>query len=640
MKFFVRILMLTALLGSVVGAWGQSQLPACPATGFKENCYGTETYSNGPVYTGEFRGGVANGFGSMYYGSGRIPHVGFFKDGIYQAGVSASLPKAAASNHTKAESQNSQARGDKTAPISGLSEIKRVNQLPNCARLSALDWTNCFGTVTFESNKEKYVGEFQSGKYNGRGSYSFADGTTYVGEFRGGGRFGEGALYDQNGMILRAGVWDNGTLVQAPQVAVAQPATDPTLMQLRAEVEQAKQKQAEAEDRQRKTALTAVSRQQELDMVSRQLAEDRRKLNEERTQRAQASPAARINIQATAAQPDVNGEFVITVQTSADTASFMVDGEEQGGRKDGAYQVRRVARVGQPSTYTLQAKDVYGNTDSKTLTVSRQAATARPVLAQLNPANLRVQAKRDAVAIIIGIQDYKRVPKAEFANDDARVFYDYAVRGLGVRPENINMLIDAEAEDVEIIRAFENWLPVHVNKNQTDVYVFFSGHGLPSPDGRALYLLPHGVDKQLLARTAVAQKELVAALQAAKPKSVTMFIDSCYSGQTRGGEVLLAGVRPLVLKADEQAFPASFTVISAAANDQLSSASPELKHGIFSYYLMKGMEGEADENRDGQITLGEMQAYLADKVSRQAMGMNRKQEPQFVGDPSRVLLLR
>jgi len=386
--------------------------------------------------------------------------------------------------------------------------------------------------------------------------------------------------------------------------------------------------------------LADASRLRELDAAWRQLAEDRQKLNEQRAQRAAASPAPRIAIQAVASQPDVNGGFVITVQTLADTASFMVDGEEQGSRQDGAYQVRRVARVGQPSTYTLQAKDVYGNTDSKTLTVSRQAVTARPALAQLNPANLRVQAKRDAVAIIIGIQDYKRVPKAEFANEDARVFYDYAVRGLGVRPENIKMLIDAEAEDVEIIRAFENWLPVHVNKNQTDVYVFFSGHGLPSPDGRALYLLPHGVDKQLLARTAVAQKELVAALQAAKPKSVTMFIDSCYSGQTRGGEVLLAGVRPLVLKADEQAYPASFTVISAAANDQLSSASPELKHGIFSYYLMKGMEGEADENRDGQITLGEMQTYLADKVSRQAMGMNRKQEPQFVGDPSRVLMVR
>ena len=251
-----------------------------------------------------------------------------------------------------------------------------------------------------------------------------------------------------------------------------------------------------------------------------------------------------------------------------------------------------------------------------------------------------MQAKRDAVAIIIGIQDYKRVPKAEFANDDARVFYDYAVRGLGVRPENIKMLIDAEAEDVEIIRAFENWLPVHVNKNQTDVYVFFSGHGLPSPDGRALYLLPHGVDKQLLARTAVAQKELVAALQAAKPKSVTMFIDSCYSGQARGGETLAVFARPVSLKVEETAYPANFTVISASANSQISSASPELKHGIFSYYLMKGMEGDADDNKDGKITIGEMQGYLADKVPRHAMKMNRKQEPQLVGDANRVFVTR
>ncbi len=50
---------------------------------------------------------------------------------------------------------------------------------------------------------------------------------------------------------------------------------------------------------------------------------------------------------------------------------------------------------------------------------------------------------------------------------------------------------------------------------------------------------------------------------------------------------------------------------------------------------MKGMEGDADANRDGKITLGEMQAYLVEKVGRQAGMMNRKQEPQFVGDPNR-----
>jgi uncharacterized caspase-like protein len=156
-----------------------------------------------------------------------------------------------------------------------------------------------------------------------------------------------------------------------------------------------------------------------------------------------------------------------------------------------------------------------------------------------------------------------------------------------------------------------------------------------------LYFLPHEVDKDLLDRTAVTQKEVVEAIERTNPKSVTMFIDSCYSGQSRTGETLLASARPISIVAKETSnFPANFTVISASAPDQISSSSPELRHGIFSYYLMRGMEGEADANKDGQITVGEMQAYLAERVLRRAMGMNRTQQPQVVGDQSRVLVVR
>jgi uncharacterized caspase-like protein len=119
-----------------------------------------------------------------------------------------------------------------------------------------------------------------------------------------------------------------------------------------------------------------------------------------------------------------------------------------------------------------------------------------------------------------------------------------------------------------------------------------------------------------------------------------MFIDACYSGQTRGGETLLASAKPISLKTDNNAFPSNFTVITASANDQISSSSPELKHGIFSFYLMKGMEGDADGNKDGKITAGEMLEYLQDKVSRQAMSMSRKQDTQLVGDANKVLMGR
>lgn len=50
------------------------------------------------------------------------------------------------------------------------------------------------------------------------------------------------------------------------------------------------------------------------------------------------------------------------------------------------------------------------------------------------------------------------------------------------------------------------------------------------------------------------------------------------------------------------------------------------------------MEGDADANRNGKITLGEMQSYLIENVGRQAGMMNRKQEPQLIGDGNRVLV--
>lgn len=354
----------------------------------------------------------------------------------------------------------------------------------------------------------------------------------------------------------------------------------------------------------------------------------------------QAKKQVRLAIKATATEPDANGDVTISIQTNADTSSLEVNGDEQGGRQDGKYVLKRVARVGQETKFVVTAKDIYGNTETTIIPVFRRMADAKVVYAQLNAANVSLQPARDAVAIIIGIQDYKRVTKAEFASQDAQVFYDYAIRALGIRPNNIKLLVDGDADDLEIRRAFKSWLPQKVKKGRTDVYVFYSGHGLPSEDGKSLYLLPYGVDRDFLERTAINQNDIVTNIQAAQPKSVTMFIDSCFSGQTRAGTTLLGSARPVVIKAKETAYPAEFTVITASANDQISWSSPDLKHGVFSYYLMKAMEGDADANKDGRITAGELQEYLVDMVGRKAMGMNRSQQPQLFGDAERVLVGR
>ena len=64
----------------------------------------------------------------------------------------------------------------------------------------------------------------------------------------------------------------------------------------------------------------------------------------------------------------------------------------------------------------------------------------------------------------------------------------------------------------------------------------------------------------------------------------------------------------------------------------------EAQHGLFSYYLMKGMEGDADANKDHKITAGELHAYLGSRVKKQAVRLGREQTPELSGDGERVLV--
>jgi hypothetical protein len=489
------------------------------------------------------------------------------------------------------------------------------SQLPTCVGKDARRWTNCQGVHNFK-NGDRYVGEFKDGKLNGWGTYFHLAnnqfrGDKYTGQFLNGFRQGSGRYTVANGGETLEGIWNSGMFVRAEKVNI-QASTDFALLEERKRIEEEKIR----------------------------LAEERRQMEDERKRRETAKANTKIDLRITASEPDPSGLVLLSIQTGVDTSSLKINGEELGGKENGTYQIKRLPKVGQDTTYNIVAVDGYGNAVNKSILVKGQTVASSKVVTNLNPENLKKSATRDAVAIIVGIQDYKRLPKADFANDDARSFYDYAVRALGIKPENIKMLIDDEAEQVEILSAFKSWLPSYVNKGKTDVYVFYSGHGLPSTDGKSLFLLPQNGHKDYLLETGIDQNSLVAAISAAKPRSVTLFIDSCYSGNTRSGETLLASSRPIMLKGSESIFPSNFTVITASSLDQISSSSPELKHGIFSFYVMKGLEGAADLNGDRKITAGELQTYLAEVVPRQAMKMNRRQEPQFVGDSDRILVVR
>ena len=243
-----------------------------------------------------------------------------------------------------------------------------------------------------------------------------------------------------------------------------------------------------------------------------------------------------------------------------------------------------------------------------------------------------MKTNNNSVALIIGIENYQNTFAAPFAENDALAFNDFAHTSLGVPLKNVKLLTNDDAGRTNTIKTLAQWLPKVVSENKTNIYIFYSGHGLASEDGEDLYLLPADGDPELLEDSTILRNQLFERIAKLDPKSVTVFLDTCYSGGTRSDEILVAS-RPIFIEAEEQDVPVNFTIFSASAGKETAKVLKEAEHGLFSYYMMKGLEGEADGNNDNKITNGELHAFINKNVSRQA-----NQTPQLNGNPEQILL--
>jgi hypothetical protein len=336
-------------------------------------------------------------------------------------------------------------------------------------------------------------------------------------------------------------------------------------------------------------------------------------------------------------QNNSNATITGRVTDNTEVAEVLIDGQALQLSSNGAFKTDfYIPRTGK--TIQIVAFDIKGNKASKIIKIER--GNIKQVNLQkfksLNPSLQIVKNNPNALALIIGISDYENTKaSALYADSDAKTFYDYANMKLGISTNNIKELIGTNAERLDIIKSVKNFLLKRTVTNKTDIYVFFAGHGLATDDGKGMYLLPYDGDPEYLEESAIKRKELFADIQAAKPRSVTVFLDTCYSGGTRNEEILVASLRPILITAKEQSIPSNFTVLSAAKGNQTSQSLEEAKHGLFSYYMMLGMEGGADTNNDNKITASELLAFIKNKVERQS---NFRQTPDLQGDKDRVLV--
>ena len=324
-----------------------------------------------------------------------------------------------------------------------------------------------------------------------------------------------------------------------------------------------------------------------------------------------------------------------TITDNVKVTNVIIDKNFVTLKKDGTfYKEIHIERDG--TIFEIVALDLSGNKTSKSFKVIRPKNVSLDIRSfeKLAP-KIKLPIKTDRVAIIIGIENYRYTNASAFyADKDAQKFYDFANYTLGIPKNNIIELINDKGTRREILSAAKKWLKSRVITDKSEIYIFFAGHGLGSDNGKVSYLLPYDGDPVLLADTSIKRVDFFKIIKSSKPKNVFVFLDTCYSGTTRGTDMLIAS-RPIAIVAKEQAVPDNFTVFTAAAGDQTAKPLEEAKHGMFSYFLMKGMEGEADSNKDNSITASELHAYVQKNVIQHSSG---SQTPELQGDANRVLV--
>jgi hypothetical protein len=253
----------------------------------------------------------------------------------------------------------------------------------------------------------------------------------------------------------------------------------------------------------------------------------------------------------------------------------------------------------------------------------------------------------DAVGIIIGIEKYENFVPAPYAANDAAVMKDYFSNILGIKNEKIwsftNEKVNGNFFDNKFNPSYGE-LQKAVNKGQTDVYIFYSGHGIPSNSGAKVYLLPSDGRLEALDKQGYELSTLYNNLNNLQAKSVTVFIDACFSGESRptetqkvGNLIAAKGARIKPDISQPWLTNPNFTVFSSSDFDETSLGFDASGTGLFTYYLCAGLQGRADANGDKSITSGELFDYISSNVKETSVKIRGLQTPKFNGIKDKVL---
>ena len=219
-------------------------------------------------------------------------------------------------------------------------------------------------------------------------------------------------------------------------------------------------------------------------------------------------------------------------------------------------------------------------------------------------------------AVIVSNERYQMENTVQYAENDGKIFAEYCKKALGLPEKNVHFITNATLNN---IKHEIKWLQdvIAVYKGDAKIIFYYAGHGIPDEQNKSAYLLPidgYGSD----VTTGYALDDLYKALGNLPSKSVTVFLDACFSGAKRDGD-MLASARGVAIKVKQNNPTGNIVVFTAAQGDETAYPYKEEGHGLFTYYLLKKLQ-----ETKGDVTLGELGDYIKTQVERQSIITNGK----------------
>jgi hypothetical protein len=231
---------------------------------------------------------------------------------------------------------------------------------------------------------------------------------------------------------------------------------------------------------------------------------------------------------------------------------------------------------------------------------------------------------RQRWAVIIGVSEYRdeSIGDLQFADADARAVYEFLrspQAGMGGIPEsNIRLLVNEAATSRNIRSALTTFL----RRSTSDdvIFVFVFGHGVPDPHRAGdLYILAHDSEMEDLAATAVPMRDVSRAMVEAYAHQKILLTDVVHSAGIAAGSGEMVGnaINEAILDEIDSS-SGGFVAFTGSEVDQLSQGGEQFGggHGVFTYFLLEGLRGAADDDGDGVVNLGEIMLNTRDRVRR------------------------